>query len=221
MEIRQFTFDKSQMADLITKAYSSVRDSLRGFVSLFNSSHKAPDDFATRPAIPTWEEYEAASNAQILDRLHRNPGGLLNEQPFIDTLMNARNAENNRKQTRYLTVGFYVLAVSAIALALTPPPAPPAPPQGQIAEQRLSAEKALENAVDALKQEFNVKLQSKDMEIKDLKRQISLLSQGQGELTKQIKSLGKSASPTAKPPEVQKPPAPPQPKSLPKPPKPN
>lgn len=227
MEIRQFAFDKEQIGGLISKAYSSIREFLRGIVALVPPLRQAPDDFATKPEIPTWEEYEAASNAQILDRLHRNPGGLLNEQPFIDTLMNVRNAENNRKQTKYLTVGFYALAFSALVLAFKAPSAPPPPPPGQAAEQQRAVEKAVQDAADLLRQEFALKLQSKDAEIKDLRRQISLLNQSQGELGKQLKSLAKSARPAAKPAAVQKPqeppkaPAPAQPPSRPKPPKPN
>lgn len=193
MHIRQFFSDDGPLA----KAHAAICAHLPGIFSDPRPSQEAPDDFATRPEIPSPEEYEVASNAQILDRLYRNPCGLLNEQPYIDTLMNVRNTENNRKQTRYLAFGFYALALSVVVLAFKT-----APPQAQIAEQQRNADKALENAVGLLKEEFNLKLQGKDMEIKDLKRQISLLNQGQADLARQVKSLSKSA---AKPPAAAKP----------------
>jgi len=205
MNIRQFFLDKKPVVSLLAKAYAATNDFLLGVFARAQSSRQAPDDFATRPSIPLPEEYEAASNAQILDRLYRNPAGLLNEQPFIDTLMNVRNTENNQKQTKYVVFGFYVLAFSTIVLAFRPSPTPTPEPPGQAAERQHNAEKALENAVSLLKEEFNLKLQSKDIEIKDLKRQISLLSQGQAELTKQIKSVAKKATPAASPPVISKP----------------
>ncbi len=214
MDIRQFSFDKTQIGGLLAKAYTSIGASMWGIISLPHPLRKAPDDFATRPEIPSWEEYEAASNTQILDRLHRNPAGLLNEQPFIDTLMNVRNAENNRKQTRYMIFGFYALAFSAIVLAFKTPPAPPAPQQDPIAEQQRNTEKAIEHAVGLLKEEFNLKLQSKEIEIKDLKRQIGALNQAQGELSKDIKSLAKSANAPAKPPAHPKSSEPPKPPAV-------
>jgi hypothetical protein len=191
MDIRQFSFDKNRLAGLIAKAGAAAYAFLPGIVSRFRPSGKAPDDFAARPTIPSWEEYEAASNAQILDRLNRNPSGLLSEQPFIDTLMNVRNAENNRKQTKHIIVAGYILAGGIVSLVFAT--SPPAAPPGQPAEQQRGAEKALENAASLLKEEFNLKLQGKDMEIKDLRRQISLLSQGQADLARQIKAVAKSA----------------------------
>jgi hypothetical protein len=202
MDFRQFFHDKNALAGPMAKAHAALRAFLLGILASLQSSRKAPDDFATRPEIPSPEDYEAASTAQILDRLYRNPCGLLNEQPYLDTLMNARTAENNRKQTRHLIFGFYILAFSATVLAFRTPPVATPPPQ--TAEQQQKAEKALENAMDLLKEEFNLKLQSKELEIKDLKRQISLFNQGQAELTKRVKSLSKNASPTVKPPVADK-----------------
>ena len=147
-----------------------------------------------KPARPA-----AASTAQILDRLYRNPCGLLNEQPYLDTLMSARNAENSRRQTRHLVIAVYVLAFSSAVLAFKTPQAPAPAPPDQAAEQRRAAETALESAVSALKEEFNLKLQNKELEIKDLKRQVSLLNQSQAELSKRVKSLPKPQAPAAKP----------------------
>ena len=224
MEIQPFSFDKNKMGGLITQACTAIRTACLALPSRMQSSRKAPADFATRPTIPSWEEYESASNGQILDRLHRNPAGLLNEQPFIDTLMNVRNAENTRKQTRHLVVGFYILALSAFVLAFRNSPAPTPQPQGQTAEQQRAQEKALENAVGLLKEEFNVKLQSRDLEVKDLKHQISLLNQAQSESNRQIKSLAKStlthAPVAAKPLPATVPPTHPKPAATPKPPTP-
>jgi len=218
MEIPQFSFDKNSMLGLLGKASAAMKGSVAGILAWFGPTREVPEDFATRPSIPTWEEYEAASNAQILDRLHRNPGGLLNEQPFIDTLMHVRSAENQRKQTRYLILGFFVFAFSAFALAFKTPPAPPAPPPVDWSEQQRNTDKAINNAVELLKQEFNLKLQGKDQEIRDLKRQISLLNQAQGELNKEIKSLARTAAASARPQAIPKSaPAPAKPQEPPKP----
>jgi len=193
-------FDANRWVERVAKAYAALLSSL----SRFQPSPQAPDDFATRPTLPLPEEYEAASNAQLLDRLYRNPAGLLNEQPYIDTLLNARSAENHHKQTRHLVFGFYVLAFAALVLAFKDPPPPPPPPPGQALEQQ----QKLDGAVGLLKEEFNLKLQGKDLEIKDLKRQIGQLSQGQTDLAKQVKSLAKGAGAAAKPLPVVKPPPP-------------
>ncbi len=193
MEIRPVFFDKNQTGGLAGKVYSAICAFFRQILSSLSSSRKAPDDFASRPEIPAPEEYEAASNTQILDRLYRNPCGLLNEQPYLDTLMNARIAESQRRQTRYLVLGFYVLAFSAIVLALNlPRPAEP-PPPGQTEAQARETEKAL----GLLKDEFNLKLQGKELEIKELKRQLTLLNQEQAELTRQLKSLAKTGKTSA------------------------
>lgn len=200
-------FDTHRWGERAAKAYAATRATLLGILSR-EPPRLAPDDFATRPTIPLPEEYEAASNAQLLDRLYRNPAGLLNEQPYIDTLLNARNAENHRKQTRHLVFGFYVLAFAAMVLAFKDPPAPPPPPPGQAAEQQQKADKALDSAVGVLKEEFNLKLQGKDLEIKDLKRQVSQLNQSHAELAKQVKSLVKGAGAAAKPLPAVKPPLP-------------
>jgi hypothetical protein len=190
--------DKPKTDGLISQAYAAIRATLERFIVGLHPAALAPDDFATRTSSPSSEEYALASNAQILERMHRNPSGLLSEQPFIDTLMNVRNAENNRKQTRHLVVGFYCLAFAALVLALRPAPTPQAPP-AQTAEQQRGTEQALEVKLGLLKDEFNLKLQSKDMEIKELKRQITLLNQGQAELTKQIKARAKAPPAPANP----------------------
>jgi len=204
MDIRALLFDKNRWGGLAGRVGATGRAALRALLSRFQPRH-APDDFATRPTIPLPEEYQAASDAEILDRLYRNPCGLMNEQPYIDTLMNARNAAGNRKQTRHLIFGFYVLAFSALMLAFNTGPAPT--PSGPVALQA-PADKPQDSAVALLKEDFNLKLQNKDMEIKDLKRQISLLNQGQADLGRQLKSLAKSASAAAKPQPASKPPKP-------------
>ncbi len=190
--------DTHRWGERVAKAYAAARATLPEILSRFQPP-PAPDDFATRPTLPLPEEYEAASNAQLLDRLYRNPAGLLNEQPYIDTLLNARNAENRRKQTRHLVFGFYVLAFAAMVLAFKDPPAPPPAPPGQALEQQ----QKVDSAVGLLREEFNLKLQGKDLEIKDLKRQISQWSQSQAELAKQVKTLAKGAA--AKPLSATKP----------------
>lgn len=215
MDIQQNAFDKSQISSQLGKAFDRVSEFFQSLFSRVWPTQQAPDDFATRPDIPSWEDYESASNAQILERLHRNPGGLLNEQPFIDTLMNVRNTENNRRQTRHVVFAFYILALAAAILAFKNPPPPPQEPL--LAEQQRNAEKALENAVGMLKEEFNLKLQGKDMEIRDLKRQISSLNQAQGELTREIKTIARTASVAAKPPAAPKPQVAAKPVALPKP----
>jgi len=211
MDIRQFSFDKNQIGNLVSKAYAEGQDFVSAILARFLSTKLAPDDFATRPQIPSWEEYEAASNAQILDRLHKNPAGLLNEQPFIDTLMNVRNAENYRKQTRHVVLGFYILALAVMYLAYKAPQSSEQIPQQQIIEQTRTAEKAIENTASLLKEDFNLKLQTRDLEIRDLKRQIAQLTQAQNELTRQIKAMTKNVVKPApvNPPPVSKPVKPP------------
>jgi hypothetical protein len=199
MNTEDVSDEKPKTDGFLSQVYTAIQARLERIIVGLHPAALAPDDFATRTSSPSSEEYALASNAQILERMHRNPSGLLSEQPFIDTLMNVRNAENNRKQTRHLVIGFYCLAFAALVLALRPAATPPVPAPAQIAEQQRGAEQAFEVKLGLLKDEFNLKLQSKDMEIKELKRQITLLNQGQAELTKQIKARAKAAPATANP----------------------
>lgn len=193
MDIRQFSFDREKFGNTLAKGYATLRGVLAR-----SPAPAAPDDFATRPTVPSAAEYANASNAQILERLYNNPAGLLNEQPFIDTLMNVRNAEYHSQHKRHLLVLGYVLALlGAIAVFRdSPTPAQTQPPAFN-AEQA-APQKALENTIGLLKEEFSAKLQAKDLEIKDLKRQLNFLVQGQADLAKQVKALkGGGAKPAA------------------------
>lgn len=209
MDIRQFSFDRQKIGETFAKGYATLRDGVRGILARAPAAADIPDDFATRPTVPSAAEYAAASNAQILERLYNNPAGLLSEQPFIDTLMNVRNAEYRRQHTRHVLVLAYVLVLLAIIAVFKDSPAPPQTQPPVFNAEPAAPQKALENTVGLLKEEFSAKLQAKDLEIKDLKRQLNFLTQGQADLAKQVKALkgggAKPAAPANPPPAASKP----------------
>jgi hypothetical protein len=82
-------------------------------------------DFATRTSTPSASEYLAASDAELLDRLNRNPTGLESEFPFLRSVIAVRAAESQRKtnealvrQTRLLVYATRTVCVATIITAL-------------------------------------------------------------------------------------------------------
>ena len=78
-------------------------------------------DFATKPTKPSASEYLSASEAELLDRLNRNPGGYESEFPFIQSVIAVRTAESNRKtnealvqQTRNLVYATWAICIITI-----------------------------------------------------------------------------------------------------------
>jgi hypothetical protein len=185
------SFPSQELSDLIVNLYNRIKTAITEIFSRAESATEEDfeDDFATRVEPPSWEEYQAASNAQILERMHRNPSGLLSEQPFIDTLMNARNVESNRQLAKHLIIAAYLLVGGIVILIFTASPEPATTSPEQFVEQQRSTDQAIASAVASAKEDFNLKLQSKELEVKELKHQISLLSQNQAELAKQVKAL--------------------------------
>jgi len=200
MEIRQFRFDKQLPVNLISRANAMLNSWVARFFSFFKRNSKAPYDFSMRADIPSLEEYKAATPFQILDRLNRNPCGLESEKAFVNFLINVRNAENNRKLANHVVAGTYILAIAAILLvylAAHTPSAPQEKSEGQPIVQQQVPQQELENTVSLLKQEFNQKLQTKDIEVRDLKRQVGFLTQAQAELAKHMKAIPKNAGAAA------------------------
>lgn len=193
METDKAALDKAAMLEKLAGFKEKLREFGKGLIPSHEAEEHYLDDFATKPEIPTWEEYAMASNEQILERLHRNPAGLLNEQPFIDTLMNVRNAENSRKQTRYLAWGFYALAFGVLVSVFKSPAPIPMPPPDHHPDAGQFSEQAMQEAISLTKQEFQLKLQGKELEINELKRQISLLNQSHADLVRLVKAIPKAA----------------------------
>jgi hypothetical protein len=78
-------------------------------------------EFATKQGKPTAAEYLAATEAELLDRLNRNPGGNQSEFPFIQSVIAVRTAESQRKtnevlvlQTRYLVYATWAVCAATI-----------------------------------------------------------------------------------------------------------
>lgn len=78
-------------------------------------------DFATKTSKPTAAEYLAASEAELLDRLNRNPTGHQSEFPFIQSVIAVRTAESQRKtneelvrQTRFLVYATWAVCAATI-----------------------------------------------------------------------------------------------------------
>lgn len=197
--------DKQLFVISISRTYDAIKCGFRSFCSFFKPSSKALDDFTTRADIPSLKEYEAASCFQILDRFNRNPCGLENEEAFINTLINIRNAENNRKRTVYLAATTCIIAIAAVILVFLTANPPIEKTQELSMVQKQVMEQGIGNAMELLRGEFNQKLQNKDNEIKDLRRQVSLLNQVQAGLTKQLKATPKPANPAPKPEAVNRP----------------
>ena len=59
-------------------------------------------DFATKTTKPTAAQYLAATEAELLDRLNRNPSGNESEFPFIQSVIAVRTAESHRKTNQEL-----------------------------------------------------------------------------------------------------------------------
>ncbi len=75
-------------------------------------------DFSTKNTKPTAAEYLAATEAELLDRLNRNPTNMDSEFPFIQSVIAIRTAESQRKtnedlvkQTRYLVFATWAICV--------------------------------------------------------------------------------------------------------------
>ncbi len=75
-------------------------------------------DFALKTSKPTAAEYLAATEAELLDRLNRNPSGHDSEFPFIQSIIAVRTAESQRKtneelvlQTRRLVYATWAICV--------------------------------------------------------------------------------------------------------------
>ena len=59
-------------------------------------------DFANKSKQPSAKEYLEASEAELIDRLNKNPGNLESEFPFIQSVIAARTAESQRKTNKDL-----------------------------------------------------------------------------------------------------------------------
>lgn len=78
-------------------------------------------EFATKKGKPTAAEYLTVTEAELLDRLNRNPGDIESEFPFIQSVIAVRTAESQRKsneglvrQTRYLVYATWAVCAATI-----------------------------------------------------------------------------------------------------------
>ena len=75
------------------------------------------NDFATKKK-PTAEEYLAASEASLIERLNNNPGGNESEFPFIKAVLDVRTAESHRKTNERLVLATWALCVVTLAVSI-------------------------------------------------------------------------------------------------------
>jgi hypothetical protein len=73
-------------------------------------------DFTTKKGTPTAEEYLAATEIELLDRLNRNPSGNQSEFPFIQSVIAVRTAESQRKTNEALVLQTSRLVYATLAV---------------------------------------------------------------------------------------------------------
>jgi len=82
-------------------------------------------DFVKKQSKPSAEEYLAATEAQLIERMNINPGNLNSEFPFIKAVLEVKTAnsiqDTNKalvKQTRNLVIATWILCTATILAAV-------------------------------------------------------------------------------------------------------
>ena len=82
-------------------------------------------DFSAKNTKPSAAEYLAATEAELLDRLNKNPANMDSELPFIQSVIAVRTAESQRatnealiKETRFLVYATLAVCLFTILASI-------------------------------------------------------------------------------------------------------
>ena len=75
-------------------------------------------DFSAKNTEPSVAEYLAATEAELLDRLNKNPAHMDSELPFIQSVIAVRTAESQRATNEALVKENVILVYTILAVSL-------------------------------------------------------------------------------------------------------